>query len=138
MQAKFWYCLTFVQHARFLERNQNRVFSSDLFVQLSVFVKFIGFPKTEYLDITAVCHETPWIKKYLGNKLANCCFQTWTKYFICQIKQVKRLFAFCSASKHVISYPEHKLKDLKVTKWRMKVEGWRMKGVLRTNGRLWL
>ena len=29
----------------------------DLFVQLSVFVKFIGFPKTGYLDITAVCHD---------------------------------------------------------------------------------
>ena len=31
---------------------------SDLFVQMSVFVKFIGFPKTGYLDITAVYHDT--------------------------------------------------------------------------------
>ena len=34
------------------------LFSSDLFVQVSVFVRFIGFPKTGYLDITAVCHDT--------------------------------------------------------------------------------
>ena len=34
------------------------VTTSDLFVQMSVFVKFIGFPKTGYLDITAVYHDT--------------------------------------------------------------------------------
>ena len=33
------------------------VTTQDLFVQVSVFVKFIGFPKTGYLDITAVCHD---------------------------------------------------------------------------------
>ena len=33
-------------------------FSSDLFVRMSVFVKFIGFPKPGYLDITAVCHDS--------------------------------------------------------------------------------
>ena len=42
------------------------LFSSDLFVQVSVFVRFIGFPKTGYLDITGVCHD---IQNFTNNPI---------------------------------------------------------------------
>ena len=46
----------------------SQVTAPDLFVQMSVFVKFIGFPKTGYLDITAVCHDTEY-RQHSGTTL---------------------------------------------------------------------
>ena len=71
------------------------LFSSDLFVQVSVFVRFIGFPKTGYLDITAVCHDTGYRQLFTNT------FCKW-QIFMISLPSKTDIQQFCTKQKELL------------------------------------